>query len=253
MQFAGEERTGSASLRDDGKAVQFHEVLIDEHAVAFIHVAVAVDELADTDAEALELAVDVRGEGGEDPGQMKELVRIPGQHLGSVHVQQIGHEGRIIIQKNRIHVTELLAENILMNARQARRQSLNVQVNDLIFQRAAGAVRLGDDRVQFVELKYLGKIVQLAGKGHQGEARQVLVFEHVVVKGGQQLAPFHQWIIFIFLIGFDKAETDMDGVQKALETVQVADGNRFGQRRGILPGQPVFAENLLPFYHPRFL
>ena len=140
-----------------------------------------------------------------------------------------------------------------MNARQARRQSLNVQVNDLIFQRAAGAVRLSDDRVQFVELKYLGKIVQLAGKGHQGEARQVLVFEHVVVKGGQQLAPFHQWIIFIFLIGFDKAETDMDGVQKALETVQVADGNRFGQRRGILPRQPVFAENLLPFYHPRFL
>ena len=227
--------------------------MIDEHAVAFVHVAVAVNELADTDAEALELAVDIRREGGEDPGQMEELVRIPGQHLGPVHVQQIGHEGRVIVQKNRIHIAELLTENILMNARQARRQGLNVQINDLILQRAAGAVRLGDDRVQLVELKYLGKIVQLAGKGHQGETRQILVFEHVVIKGGQQFAPLHQWIIFIFLIGFDKAETNMDGVQKTLESVQVADGNRFGQRRGILPRQPVFAENLLPFYHPRFL
>ena len=54
VQLAGKERAGSAALRDDGEAVELHQVLVDEHAVAFVDLAVAVDEFADAHAEALE-------------------------------------------------------------------------------------------------------------------------------------------------------------------------------------------------------
>ena len=102
---------------------------------------------------------------------------------------------------------------------QARRQSLNVQVNDLIFQRAAGAVRLGDDWA-VCRIEISRKIVQLAGKATRAKPGRSLYSNMSRLPRGQQLArPLAPVDNFIFLIGFDKVETDMDGVQKALETV----------------------------------
>ena len=137
-----------------------------------------------------------------------------------------------------------------MAARQARGQGQQVLFHDLVFQRAAGAFAFNDHRVKFVELKNFGKIVQLPGKGHQRKARQLFVFKHIVVKGGQELPAFNQRVILVFLVGFDQAEADVHRVQKLLEFRQSADGDRGGKFGGVLPGQAVFAENFLPFNHP---
>ena len=249
MQLAGKERAGGAAFRDDGEAVELHQVLVDEHAVAFVDLAVAIDEFADAHAEAFELAVDVRREGGEDPRQVELPVRIEGEYLGPVHGQQIGHERGIIVQDHGIGIGELLAEDVLVHARQAGGQGLHVAGKDLVLQRAAGAVGFHDDGVQFVELEGLGKIVQLAGKSHHGEARQVLVFEHVVVERGQKFAAFHQRVVLVLLIGLDQTEADMHGIEKALEFVKTRDDDRLGCRIGILPVKAVLAEDLLPLDH----
>ena len=137
-----------------------------------------------------------------------------------------------------------------MQARQAGGDGFQVLMIDLIFQRTAGhALHFGNDRMQLVVLKNLGKVMQLPGKGHHGKAGQILVLEHVVVKGGEQLARFHQRVTLAFLKGFDQAETDVHGIQKGLELRQRAAGQRLGKRFGVLPGQAVLAENLLPFEH----
>ena len=137
-----------------------------------------------------------------------------------------------------------------MHAGQARGQGFQILAVYLVFQRAAGqAFLFHGDGVQLVVLENLGKVVQLARKGHQGKAGQVLVLEHVVVKGGQQLAGFHQGVVLGFLIGLDQAEADVHGIQKGLELGKRAARNGFGKSLGPLPGQTVFAENLLPFDH----
>ena len=180
---------------------------------------------------------------------MELAVRVEGEHLGPVHDQQIGHERGVVVQDHGIGIGELLAEDVLVHARQAGGQGLHVAGKHLVLQRAAGAVGLHDDGVQLVELEGLGKIVQLAGKGHHGKARQVLVFEHVVVERGQKLAAFHQRVAFVLLIGLDQAEADMHGVEEALELVKARDGHRPGCRIGILPVKAVLAEDLLPLDH----
>ena len=118
-----------------------------------------------------------------------------------------------------------------------------------MFQRAAGAVALADDGMQLVVLKDFGKIFQRPLQGHQGKAGQILVFEHVVVEGGEQLAGFHKRVALVFLIRLDKAETDMYRIEKAFQGRKIGNIHRLGKCVGITPRQPVLAEDFFPFDH----
>ena len=172
------------------------------------------------------------------------------QHLRPVHAAKIGHERRIGVQQGGVRRAELLSEDILMQARQAGSQGLQILMVYLAFQRTAGhALHLGDDRMQLVVLEDLGKIVQLPGKGHHGKAGQVLVLEHVVIEGGEQLARLHQRVALGLLKRLDQTETNMYRIKEGLELRKGAARQRLGKRFRVLPGQAVLAENFLPFEH----
>ena len=180
---------------------------------------------------------------------MEKPVRIPGDDLRPVHLEQIGEQGRVGFEQARVHGAELLPEGLLLGAGQTRGKGLDVLLHDLLLQRAGGPALAEEHGMELVELEYLGKIVELARKGHQGEARQVFVFKHVVVEGGQKLAALHQRIVLEFLIGAHEAVTDVDGVEKALERAKVAQGDGIGKGGGVKPGVAVLAENILPANH----
>ena len=92
MQLARKKRTGRAPFGHNGKAVKLHKILVHEHAVALINIAVAINKLAYANAKTLELAVYIRRKRGKYASQMKLLVCPPSQHVRPVHVQKIGHK-----------------------------------------------------------------------------------------------------------------------------------------------------------------
>lgn len=111
---------------DDGKAVELHEELVHEHAVLRVHLAVAVAELADVQAEALEHGVDIVDEGGEDAGEEERSVWPEADDMGTVQVGEVRHKGRVVLHEREIRFGELHAENVLMHAGKARQESLHV-------------------------------------------------------------------------------------------------------------------------------
>lgn len=166
-----------------------------------------------------------------------------------VHKEKVFHHFRIGFKKHSICGAEFLAKGLLMHAREAGGQCLEILYHDLIFKRATGSIFFGNDIVQFVELKNFGKIVKLPGKSHHGKTRQVFVFKHVAVKGRQELARFNQRVAGVFLIGLDQAQPNMHCIQKMLEFFQIADVDGGRYMAGVLPLQSVLREDFLPCNH----
>ena len=158
--------------------------MIDKHAVSLINIAVTIDKLAYAYAEALEFAINIGRKRGKNSSKMKLVVSIPGQNLCPVHIEQVGHQCRIIFKQHRVSGTKLVAEYLLVHTRQTGGKGLQVLPHYLIFQWAGGPFTFCYYGVELVELEYFREIVELAGKGHHGKARQVFIFKHVIVKRG---------------------------------------------------------------------
>ena len=246
VEGAGEHGGRGAALADDGKAVELHEELVHEHAVLRVHLAVAVAELADVQAEALEHGVDIVDEGGEDAGEEKRSVRPEADDMGPVQVGEVRHEGRIVLHERKIRFGELHAENVLMHAGKARQERLHVLPHGRL-----PVVRSARGKEPVV-LETLVKILERPVEHHHGEAGQVLVLVHGVVERGQKLSRLNQGIGRVVRVGLGQAHTDMHGVKEAQHVGQGAQAGAEGGCVFVLPGRLPAGKYILPFDHRCF-
>ncbi len=232
-----EQRAGGAPLGHDGKAVQLHQILVHEQAVALVHLVVAHVELADAHAEALDFAVEFGRERGVHPAKVEMAKAVQGEDLRAVHGQQKGHQGGVVVEHGGVEPPEALAERFLKGLGQAGLHGLHVAGDDLRFQRARGPFRNAgriQHRVQDVELEDFLKVVEGTFEGHHAEAGQLLVFPQVSLERGQQFARFDQRVVGMLEKGAQQALLDVHHVEKALQFGKRGKLHRLGQ-------QPVFA------------
>ena len=233
-ELACEHGSRGPAFAHNGKAVEFHEELVDKLPVARVALVVVAGKLSYAQSKALQDRVYVIGEGGEDAGQDKVVCRIAGQNVSPVHIEQIGHERRVVANVRQILFCKLLSEHVLMHTWQAREKGLHVAGKDLLFQKTG----VGRDScgVQDIVLEAFPEKGKLPVYGEHGESRQLLVLEHGVVEGGQKLAGLDQGIVGKVLVGTHKTHANVHGVKKGLEVFKAFHAVAIGKAES--PGLP---------------
>ena len=217
----GEQGAGGPALRGDGKAVEFHEKLVDKFPFPFVGGAVQLFELAQPAPQGLEFGVQIRGKGAVDPQEAEIPRLIPGHHVGPVHVEEKFQQFRIVRQVGDIPGAELLPED---------GPEIPVQVGGNPVQIFPDGPPLAFFRgMEEIELEDFLLVGEGAVEGHHAEVRQMLVFREILFKRRQQLPGLDEGIGGV--IRGQQPQADVGVFQEVFEQVAVPDGGRISPVR----------------------
>ena len=207
---AGKHGGRGAPFAHNGEAVLLHQELVDKGAVLCIELVVVAGKLADGKPEALEDGVQIVDKGAKNAGKAEVAGIVACYDMRPVHADKVGHELRIVCDGGQVCPCKALPEIVLVRIGQARQKGLHVLHQRLLLLRR---ILFASLRQEHVVLERLLEGIELPVKNNHGKAGQLFVLEHGVFKGRQKLARFHHRVGGAFLVGADKAEADVHGVQ----------------------------------------